>query len=56
MTNVDQLPSRLDVTQIFCDVDDFCKQWELLTQQQAALPSFDKLKHCSSVNVTLSKF
>ncbi|MEH2348949.1 MAG: hypothetical protein V7K55_13230 [Nostoc sp.] len=25
--------SRLDITQIFCDVDDFCKQWENLWQQ-----------------------
>ncbi len=31
--------SRLDITQIFCDVDDFCKQWENLWQQIPQLPS-----------------
>ncbi|MEJ6484784.1 hypothetical protein N0Y54_26290 [Nostoc punctiforme UO1] len=25
--------SRLDIVQIFCDVDDFCNQWENLWQQ-----------------------
>jgi len=25
--------SRLDIAQIFCDVDDFCKKWENLWQQ-----------------------
>ncbi len=31
--------SHLDVTQIFCDVDDFCQQFERLWQQQVQLPS-----------------
>jgi|SRR5919202_3453945 hypothetical protein len=31
--------SRLDVRQIFCDVDDFCKQWEHLWQQTPQLPA-----------------
>lgn len=31
--------SRLDITQIFCDVDDFCQQWENLWQQVPQLPS-----------------
>ncbi|MEH1770355.1 MAG: transposase [Nostoc sp.] len=31
--------SRLDITEIFCDVDDFCKQWEHLWQQIPQLPS-----------------
>lgn len=31
--------SRLDVTQIFCNVDDFCKQWEHMWQQVPQLPA-----------------
>jgi hypothetical protein len=31
--------SRLDVTQIFCNVDDFCKQWEQMWQQVPQLPA-----------------
>ncbi|BCL36007.1 hypothetical protein NSMS1_24540 [Nostoc sp. MS1] len=31
--------SRLDITQVFCDVDDFCKQWEQLWQVIPQLPS-----------------
>ncbi|MEH1771543.1 MAG: hypothetical protein V7L24_01200 [Nostoc sp.] len=31
--------SRLDIVQIFCDGDDFCKQWENLWQQVPQLPS-----------------
>jgi len=30
--------SRLDITQVFCDVDDFCKQWEILLPQVPQLP------------------
>ena len=33
------LISRLDITQIFCDVDDFYKQWESSWQQIPQLPS-----------------
>ena len=31
--------SRLDITRIFCDVDDFCQQWELHCSTQKQLPS-----------------
>jgi len=31
--------SRLDITQIFCEVDDFFKKWENLWQQVPQLPS-----------------
>jgi hypothetical protein len=31
--------SRLDVTQIFCDVDDFCSTWEQWWQKVPQLPS-----------------
>lgn len=31
--------SRLDLTQIFCDVDDFCSSWERIWQQAPQLPS-----------------
>ncbi len=31
--------SRLDITQIFWDVDDFCNHWENLWQQIPQLPS-----------------
>ncbi len=31
--------SRLDITAIFCNVDDFCNHWENLWQQVPQLPS-----------------
>lgn len=31
--------SRLDVTQVFCEVDDFCSSWEKQWQQVPQLPS-----------------
>lgn len=31
--------SRLDVTQIFCDVDDFCSSWEQWWQKVPQMPS-----------------
>lgn len=31
--------SRLDVTQIFCQVDDFCQSFERMWQQHPQLPS-----------------
>ncbi|MBW4629111.1 MAG: hypothetical protein KME49_27295 [Brasilonema octagenarum HA4186-MV1] len=31
--------SRLDVTQIFCDVDDFCCLWDRMSQQAPQLPA-----------------
>lgn len=36
---MEKIVSHLDVTQIFCEVDDFCQQFERLWQQQAQLPS-----------------
>jgi hypothetical protein len=37
--------SRLDVTQIVWDVDDFCNQWENLWQQVPQLPSITGEQH-----------
>ncbi|YAG15418.1 hypothetical protein NSTC745_04782 [Nostoc sp. DSM 114161] len=31
--------SRLDVTQIFCDVDDLCSSWERMWEQIPQVPS-----------------
>ena len=42
------MASRLDITQIFCDVDDFCIQWSKLWQQQKQLPSMPNEKRCRS--------
>jgi hypothetical protein len=36
---MDTIVSRLDITQIFCDVDDFCTQMEQTWAQQPQLPS-----------------
>ena len=36
--------SRLDITRIFCDVDDFCQQWEIHCSSQKQLPSVFKNK------------
>ncbi|MBE9020890.1 IS982 family transposase [Chroococcidiopsidales cyanobacterium LEGE 13417] len=36
---MDSIVSRLDLTQIFCDVDDYCQQFEQLWEQQPQLPS-----------------
>ncbi len=36
---METIVSRLDVTQIFCEVDDFCQQWEHLWQQMPQLPT-----------------
>ena len=35
----DMIVSHLEITQIFCEVDDFCQQFEQLWQQQSQLPS-----------------
>lgn len=40
--------SRLDLTQIFCDVDDFCQQFEQLWAQQQQLPSMPGEKRSRS--------
>ena len=39
------MTSRLDITQIFWDVDDFCNQWSNLWQQQKQLPSMPSEKN-----------
>lgn len=36
---MESIVSRLDVSQIFCDVDDFYKQWKSIWQQVPQLPS-----------------
>lgn len=36
---MDTIVSHLDITQIFCDVDDFCQQFEQYWQQQPQLPA-----------------
>ncbi len=42
------MTSRLDITQIFWDVDDFCNQWSRLWQKQKQLPSMPSEKRCCS--------
>ena len=42
------MASRLDITKIFWDVDDFCNQWSKLWQQQKQLPSMPNEKRCNS--------
>ncbi|MGV2827105.1 hypothetical protein ACLFKQ_03915 [Myxosarcina sp. GI1(2024)] len=42
------MTSRLDITQIFWDVDDFCNQWSSLWQRQKQLPSMPCEKRCRS--------
>jgi len=41
---MDMIGSHLDVTQIFCDVDDLCQQFEQLWQQQPQQPSMPAQK------------
>ena len=36
---MEAIVSRLDIAQIFCDVDDFCQHFECHWQQQPQLPS-----------------
>lgn len=45
---MDKIVSRLDVTQIFCDVDDFCQQFERHCQQYPQLPSILREKRSRS--------
>jgi hypothetical protein len=45
---MDQIVSRLDVTQIFCDIDDFCQQFERHWQQHPQLPSMPGEKRSRS--------
>ena len=42
------MTSRLDITQIFWDVDDFCNQWSRLWRKQKQLPSMPNEKRCRS--------
>ena len=42
------MASRLDITAIFCDVDDFCIRWSKLWQQQKQLTSMSNEKTCHS--------
>ncbi len=43
-----KIKNRLDLTQIFCDVDDFCQNFEYYWQQQPLLTSFTSEKLCRS--------
>lgn len=45
---MDTMVSHLDITQIFCEVDDFCSQIEQLWGQQPQLPSFPGQRHRQS--------
>ncbi|HEY9624935.1 MAG TPA: hypothetical protein V6C78_31695 [Crinalium sp.] len=36
---MDSIVSHLDITQIFCEVDDFCQRFESLLQAQWQLPA-----------------
>lgn len=40
--------SRLDITQIFCDIDDFCQEFELHWQKYPQLPSMPGERRCRS--------
>ena len=42
------MTSRLDITQIFWDVDDFCNRWSSQWKQQKQLPSMPHEKRCRS--------
>ncbi len=43
-----KIKNRLDLTQIFCDMDDFCQNFEYYWQQQPLLTSFTSEKLCRS--------
>ncbi|MEH2425745.1 MAG: hypothetical protein V7K48_34075 [Nostoc sp.] len=48
---MESIVSRLDVTQIFCDVDDFCSSWERLWQEvPQRSQNFYKYSHRYSQN------
>ncbi len=42
------MASRLDITKIFCDLDDFYIQWSRLWRKQKQLPSMANQKRCRS--------
>ncbi|MFM7450292.1 MAG: hypothetical protein ACKO24_17055 [Leptolyngbyaceae cyanobacterium] len=46
--------SHLDITQIFCDVNDFCQQFEHYWQQQPQLPAMPGARR-SRFRMTLSE-
>jgi hypothetical protein len=46
--NHSHIVSQLNLTQIFGEVDDFCKSFEYHCQQQLELSSTDKQKRCRS--------
>lgn len=48
------MTSRLDITQIFWDIDDFCNQWSRQWQKQKQLPSMPSEKRCRS-RISLSE-
>ena len=43
-----QIVSRLDITRIFCEVDDFCQFFECQWEQQPQLPSMPGEQRCRS--------
>lgn len=45
---MNSIVSRLDITQVFCQVDDFCKQFEQQWQHQPQLPSMSGEKRSRS--------
>jgi IS5 family transposase len=45
---MDSIVSHLDITQIFCEVDDFCEQWQHVWSQQPQLPSALREQPCRS--------
>lgn len=45
---MEPIVSRLDVTAIFCDVDDFCQWFEQVWSHQPQLPSMPKEKRSRS--------
>ena len=50
---MESIVSRLDVTAIFCDVDDFCQWFEQAWSQQPQLPSMSAEKrNCSQLGVS----
>lgn len=45
---MDNSLARLDITQVFCDVDDFCQVFERHWQNQPQLPSIQGERRCRS--------
>lgn len=58
---MDTIVSHLDVTQIFCEVDDFCQRFEQLMQPQLQLPavigekqSQSRLQRCEIMTIVIA--